>query len=109
MIQGRNDVITPSSAAVDYFKEVKALTKDLMPISGGHFGFMTHDKQSPDTLVQRVRPVATSRVLDVLLHSEFSGLSRQFRPRKGMHFAFPQRARCGGGTVAALYFLYRDK
>lgn len=61
VIQGRNDVITPTSAAVDYFKQVKAPMKELILIDGGHFAFMTHGKQFLDALVQSVRPVAISR------------------------------------------------
>lgn len=63
LIQGGNDTITPTPAAVDYFKQVKAPMKKLVLIDGGHFAFMTHGKQFLEALVQKVRPVAVSRGL----------------------------------------------
>ncbi|MFZ1081077.1 MAG: alpha/beta hydrolase [Candidatus Kryptoniota bacterium] len=61
IIQGRNDAVTATTAAVDYFKQVKAPVKKLVLIDGGHFAFMTHGKQFLDVLVQDVRPVAVAR------------------------------------------------
>ncbi|MHB8527289.1 MAG: alpha/beta fold hydrolase [Candidatus Acidiferrales bacterium] len=61
VIQGRDDVITPTLAAVDYFKQVKAPIKELVLIDGGHFAFMTDGKQLLDALVRKVRPVAIRR------------------------------------------------
>jgi pimeloyl-ACP methyl ester carboxylesterase len=61
VLEGDNDVITPTSAAVDYFNAVTAPVKklDLIP-NAGHFAFMT----SPDFLpflLKDVRPVAIKR------------------------------------------------
>ena len=61
VIQGRNDVITPTSAAMEYFSQVKAPAKDRVLIDGGHFAFMTHKQEFLEALVQRVRPVAMQR------------------------------------------------
>ncbi len=61
IIQGRDDIITPTAAAVDYFKQVKAPMKQLVLIDGGHFAFMTHGEQFLDVLVGKVRPVAIAR------------------------------------------------
>lgn len=61
IIQGRDDVTTPTSAAVDYFKHVKAPIKELVLIDGGHFAFMTHGGQFLDALVRKVRSVAIAR------------------------------------------------
>ena len=58
IIQGRDDVVTPTSAAVDYFKQVKAPIKELVLIDGGHFAIMTDGKQFLDALVSKPRPVA---------------------------------------------------
>lgn len=60
LIQGRNDVITPTSAAVEYFKHMTAPVKKLVLIDGGHFAFMTNGKDFLKGLVQWVRPVAVS-------------------------------------------------
>lgn len=61
VIQGRDDVITPTPAAVSYFNTVKAPHKDLVLLDGaGHFAFMT----SPgflEALIRKIRPVAVSR------------------------------------------------
>jgi pimeloyl-ACP methyl ester carboxylesterase len=61
VIQGKDDVITPTAAAVDYFNRVTAPVKKLILLpNAGHFAFMT----SPDflpALVNEVRPVAIAR------------------------------------------------
>jgi len=61
VLEGDQDVITPTQAAVDYFNAVTAPIKklDLIP-NAGHFAFMT----SPDflaALIKDVRPVAIAR------------------------------------------------
>lgn len=61
IIQGRNDVITPTAAAEKYFKVVKAPFKELILIDGGHFAYMMNGKQFLDALVRKVRPVAIHR------------------------------------------------
>jgi pimeloyl-ACP methyl ester carboxylesterase len=61
LIQGRDDVVTPTSAAVNYFRFVKAPKKELVLVDGGHFAFMTDGKQFLNALVQQVRPVAIRR------------------------------------------------
>jgi pimeloyl-ACP methyl ester carboxylesterase len=61
VIQGQNDVITPTAAAADYFNGVTAPMKKLILIpNAGHFAFMT----SPDflpALIKDVRPAAIAR------------------------------------------------
>ena len=61
LIQGRDDVITPTVLAVDYFNHVEAPVKKLVLIDGGHFAFMTNGKQFLKALMQTVRPMAISR------------------------------------------------
>jgi pimeloyl-ACP methyl ester carboxylesterase len=59
VIQGRDDVVTPTSAAIDYFNRVKAPVKNLVLIpDAGHFAFMTASDKFLDALNERVRPVA---------------------------------------------------
>ena len=61
VIQGRDDVITPTRAAVDYFNGVTAPTKELVLIpDAGHFAFMTAPGAFLATLVDTVRPVAVA-------------------------------------------------
>jgi proline iminopeptidase len=62
VIQGRDDVTTPTTAAVAYFAKVKAPTKELVVIEGaGHFAFMTHPGEFLAALTDKVRPVALVR------------------------------------------------
>lgn len=62
VIQGQDDVITPTQAAIDYFKCVKAPKKELILIpNSGHFAFMTASDKFLETLTSKVRPVAISR------------------------------------------------
>jgi len=59
VIQGQEDVITPTQAATDYFKCIKAPKKELILIpNAGHFAFMTASGQFLETLTIKVRPVA---------------------------------------------------
>jgi len=59
LIQGQDDVISPTQAAVGYFHCVKAPQKDLILIpSAGHFAFMTASDEFLEALTSRVRPVA---------------------------------------------------
>jgi len=59
VIQGQEDVITPTRAAVDYFKVVEAPVKELVLIAdAGHFAFMTAPDAFLAALVDKVRPVA---------------------------------------------------
>jgi pimeloyl-ACP methyl ester carboxylesterase len=62
VIQGQDDVITPTQAAVEYFKCVKAPKKELilMP-NAGHFAFMTASDKFLEVLTSKVRPVAMAR------------------------------------------------
>lgn len=61
VIQGQEDVITPTQAAVDYFKCVKAPKKELILIpNAGHFAFMTASDKFLEALTRKVRPVAIS-------------------------------------------------
>ncbi|MGE3512629.1 MAG: alpha/beta fold hydrolase [Vicinamibacterales bacterium] len=60
VIQGRDDVMTPTKAAVDYFHGVTAPTKQLILIpDAGHFAFMT-SQAFLAALVDTVRPVAVA-------------------------------------------------
>jgi proline iminopeptidase len=62
LIQGQDDVITPTQAAVDYFKCIKAPRKKLILIpNAGHFAFMTASDQFLEALTSKVRPVAIAR------------------------------------------------
>jgi pimeloyl-ACP methyl ester carboxylesterase len=59
VIQGQDDVITPTQAAIDYFKCVKAPKKELVLIpNAGHFAWMTASDKFLEALVSKVRPVA---------------------------------------------------
>jgi pimeloyl-ACP methyl ester carboxylesterase len=59
VIQGQGDVITPTQAAVDYFKCIKAPKKELILIpNAGHFAFMTASDKFLGALTTKVRPVA---------------------------------------------------
>jgi len=62
IIQGQDDVITPTQAAVDYFNEVAAPKKELILIpNAGHFAFMTAPHVFLGILINKVRPVAIER------------------------------------------------
>jgi pimeloyl-ACP methyl ester carboxylesterase len=62
LIQGQDDVITPTQAAVDYFKCIKAPKKELILIpNAGHFAFMTASSEFLEALTTKVRPVAIGR------------------------------------------------
>jgi len=62
IIQGQDDVITPTQAAVDYFECIKAPKKELILIpDAGHFAFMTASDKFLDALTTKVRPVAIAR------------------------------------------------
>jgi pimeloyl-ACP methyl ester carboxylesterase len=62
VIQGKDDVVTPTSPAIDYFNRVKAPVKDLVLIpDAGHFAFMTASDRFLAALIEKVRPVAIKR------------------------------------------------
>jgi pimeloyl-ACP methyl ester carboxylesterase len=62
VIQGRDDITTPTSAAVAYFNAVQAPQKGLTIIDhAGHFAFMTHPEAFLAALKTKVRPVAVAR------------------------------------------------
>jgi pimeloyl-ACP methyl ester carboxylesterase len=62
LIQGQDDVITPTQAAVDYFKCIKAPKKELILIpNAGHFAFMTASDKFLQELISKVRPIAIAR------------------------------------------------
>lgn len=62
VIQGRDDVITPTQAAVEYFKCVKAPKKELILIpNAGHFALMTASHEFLQALISKVRPIAVGR------------------------------------------------
>ena len=62
VIQGRDDVTTPTKATIEYFERVKAPTKELILLAGaGHFAFMTDSAAFLAALIDKVRPVAIMR------------------------------------------------
>jgi len=62
VIQGRDDIVTPTQAVIDYFKCVKAPKKELILIpNAGHFAFMTAAGEFLELLKSKVRPVALAR------------------------------------------------
>ena len=59
VIQGKEDMVTPTSVAVKYFNIVKAPKKKLIIIDhAGHFAFVTHREEFLAALVKYVRPFA---------------------------------------------------
>ncbi len=59
LIQGRDDIITPTQAAVDYVDGIQAPFKKIFLIpNAGHFAFMTSSSEFLVALVHDVRPVA---------------------------------------------------
>jgi pimeloyl-ACP methyl ester carboxylesterase len=62
VIQGREDMFTPTNAAMVYFAWVKAPYKKLVIIEhAGHFAFLTHKDQFLKALIEEVRPAAIRR------------------------------------------------
>jgi pimeloyl-ACP methyl ester carboxylesterase len=62
IIQGADDIISPRTAAEDYFRRVRAPKKELVLIPGaGHFAFMTAPAVFLAALTDKVRPVAIAR------------------------------------------------
>jgi pimeloyl-ACP methyl ester carboxylesterase len=62
VIQGRDDVTTPTKAAIEYFERIKAPKKELILLAGaGHFAFMTDPAAFLAALIDKVRPVAIMR------------------------------------------------
>jgi proline iminopeptidase len=59
VIQGKEDMVTPTSVAVKYFNVVKAPKKKLILIEhAGHFALVTHREEFLAALVKNVRPLA---------------------------------------------------
>jgi pimeloyl-ACP methyl ester carboxylesterase len=59
VIQGKDDVMTPTKGAVDYFNAVRAPKKELVLIpDAGHFAFMTAPNAFLAALTSKVRAVA---------------------------------------------------
>ena len=59
VIQGKEDMATPTSVAVQYFNIVKAPKKKLILIKhAGHFALVTHREEFLSALVKHVRPLA---------------------------------------------------
>lgn len=59
VIQGKEDMATPTSVAVQYFNVVKAPRKKLILIEhAGHFALVTHREKFLAALVKYVRPLA---------------------------------------------------
>ena len=61
VIQGKEDMVTPTSVAIKYFDIVKAPTKKLILIdNAGHFALVTNSKEFLEALNKNVRPLALS-------------------------------------------------
>ena len=59
VIQGKEDMVTPTSVAVQYFNVVKAPKKKLILIDhAGHFALVTHREEFLKALIKYVRPLA---------------------------------------------------
>ncbi|HKZ78080.1 MAG TPA: alpha/beta hydrolase [Pyrinomonadaceae bacterium] len=59
VIQGKEDMVTPTSVAVKYFSVVKAPRKKLIIINNaGHLALVTHREEFLAALVNYVRPLA---------------------------------------------------
>ncbi len=59
VIQGQEDMVTPTSVAVKYFNVVQAPKKRLIIIEkAGHFALVTHREEFLAALVKHVRPLA---------------------------------------------------
>jgi pimeloyl-ACP methyl ester carboxylesterase len=62
VIQGKDDIVTPTRAAIDYFNCVRAPKKELVLIpNAGHFAFMTASSEFLALLASKVRLVAVAR------------------------------------------------
>ena len=62
VIQGKDDIVTPTQAAIDYFNCVRAPKKELVLVpNAGHFAFMTASSEFLALLALKVRPVALAR------------------------------------------------
>jgi proline iminopeptidase len=59
VIQGKEDMVTPTSVAVKYFNVLKAPKKQLILIEhAGHFALVTHREEFLAALIKNVRPLA---------------------------------------------------
>ena len=59
VIQGKEDMATPTSVAVQYFNVVKAPQKKLILIEHArHFALVTHREKFLAALLEQVRPIA---------------------------------------------------
>jgi pimeloyl-ACP methyl ester carboxylesterase len=59
VIQGKEDMATPTAVAIKYFNAVKAPKKKLILIeNAGHFALVTHRAEFLAALVKEVRPIA---------------------------------------------------
>jgi pimeloyl-ACP methyl ester carboxylesterase len=62
VIQGQDDVVTPTQAVVEYFRCIRAPNKQLILIPrAGHFAFMTASEKFLEVLTSKVRPIAIAR------------------------------------------------
>ena len=62
IIQGAEDVITPTRCAADYFEKVVAPHKEMALIANaGHFAFLTNPDAFLSILTRKVRPIAIAR------------------------------------------------
>jgi pimeloyl-ACP methyl ester carboxylesterase len=57
VIQGRDDMITPSALAEQFVMDVRAPSKEYVPIEGGHFACLTNPDGFVDALENHVLPL----------------------------------------------------
>jgi pimeloyl-ACP methyl ester carboxylesterase len=63
LIQGREDITTPTAAALAYYAQVQAPRKALKVIdAAGHFAFLTHPEAFLDALRTTALPAARGRL-----------------------------------------------
>lgn len=62
VVQGQDDMFTPTSAAVSYFDQVEAPIKKLILVPGaGHFALLTHAQKFAEVLHEDVVPIVKKR------------------------------------------------
>jgi pimeloyl-ACP methyl ester carboxylesterase len=61
IIQGQDDIVTPTQAAVDYFRCISPNKELILIPNAGHFAFMTASDRFLEALTSKVRPVAIAR------------------------------------------------
>ena len=63
MIQGSEDLVTPTQLGKDYFDQIVAPSKEFVLLSGsGHSALITEPEHFHQALDEHVRPLAAERV-----------------------------------------------